>query len=180
MKVRCKYIWRGQGCVSKRTNVPELQRILRVHIDQSKVLACCLKNDVELSRNWSGNSFIAVGQFISPGYTIKLTGKCSVFLKVFRERSNYHVTIKRRLIKPLANFTFLRIHYAEENLRKYVFNWDQVQENEGVMCPWPAIRHIFRLNSYSTKRHCFKRNIFLCKVFTTLKLRKFNIVNFFF
>ena len=34
--------------------------------------------------------------------------------------------------------------------------------------------------AYSTKRHCFKRTIFLCKVFTTLKLRKFNILNFFF
>lgn len=51
MKVRCTYIWRGQGCVSKGTNVPELQRILRVDFDQFKVLASCLKNDVELSRN---------------------------------------------------------------------------------------------------------------------------------
>ena len=49
------------------------------------------------------------------------------------------------------------------------------------MCPCPALRHIFCLKSYPTNRHCFKRTIFFAgKVYTTLKLRKFNILNFFF
>ena len=48
----------------------------------------------------------------------------SVFLKVFRKRSNYRSRIQKKTdqAKPLANFTFLRIHHAEENLRKYVLN----------------------------------------------------------
>ena len=47
---------------------------------------------------------IAVGQFIGPGYTIKLTGECSVFLKVFRKRSNYTSHIQKKTDQAVSQF----------------------------------------------------------------------------
>ena len=102
--------------------MPELRRILRVHFDQSKVLACCLKNDVELSRNCEVETHSLLSN--------KLTGKCSVFLIVFRKRSNYTSHIQKKTDQAVSQF-----HISSySSRRRYVFNGDQVQENEGVIC----------------------------------------------
>ena len=50
------------------------------------------------------------------------------------------------------------------------------------MCPCPAIRHIFCLKSYPTKRHCFKKDYFLCRQslhnFEIEKVQHFKILFF--